>query len=98
MPMVYRSTVVDAEEYPVFSAVSLKPVIARDMMAMEETAERFGLDCTDIHIEQLLACRGCGCTEDRACDGGCYWTPGEKDLCSACKAARKRAPARRGRR
>lgn len=28
------------------------------------------------------ACRVCGCTNDRACQGGCYWV--ERDLCSAC--------------
>lgn len=27
-------------------------------------------------------CRVCGCTEDNACPGGCYWV--EPDLCSAC--------------
>jgi hypothetical protein len=28
------------------------------------------------------ACRVCGCTDDRACPGGCWWV--EPDLCSAC--------------
>jgi hypothetical protein len=27
-------------------------------------------------------CRVCGCTDDHACEGGCYWV--EEDLCSAC--------------
>jgi hypothetical protein len=27
-------------------------------------------------------CRVCGCTEDNACKGGCYWV--EDDLCSRC--------------
>lgn len=27
-------------------------------------------------------CRVCGCTDDAACAGGCYWV--EPDLCSAC--------------
>lgn len=27
-------------------------------------------------------CRVCGCTDDCACPGGCYWV--EPDLCSAC--------------
>lgn len=30
-------------------------------------------------------CRVCGCTEDNACPGGCYWV--EPDLCSACVQA-----------
>jgi hypothetical protein len=29
-----------------------------------------------------FVCRKCGCTEDRACPGGCWWAaPG---LCSSC--------------
>lgn len=28
------------------------------------------------------ACRVCGCTDDDACDGGCWWH--EPGLCSAC--------------
>lgn len=27
-------------------------------------------------------CRGCGCTDLRACPGGCYWV--RPDFCSAC--------------
>lgn len=30
-------------------------------------------------------CRSCGCTDERACSGGCYWV--EPDLCSQCAAA-----------
>lgn len=30
------------------------------------------------------SCRSCGCTEERACIGGCRWV--ERDLCSACAA------------
>lgn len=29
-----------------------------------------------------MQCRGCGCTDDRACPGGCYWV--EPNLCSSC--------------
>jgi len=28
------------------------------------------------------ACRVCGCTETRACEGGCWWVA--EDLCSSC--------------
>ena len=28
-------------------------------------------------------CRDCGCTDEKACEGGCTWV--EPDLCSACK-------------
>jgi hypothetical protein len=27
-------------------------------------------------------CQRCGCTDDRACQGGCYWV--SSDLCSQC--------------
>jgi len=27
-------------------------------------------------------CRGCGCTDEEACEGGCIWV--EPDLCSRC--------------
>jgi hypothetical protein len=35
----------------------------------------------------LRVCRICGCTDYRACEGGCYWVPDPEnrgDLCSAC--------------
>jgi len=32
----------------------------------------------------LVRCRVCGCTEVDACEGGCAWEQGEKDLCSTC--------------
>jgi len=28
------------------------------------------------------ACRGCGCTDDHACDPPCWWV--SDDLCSTC--------------
>ena len=28
------------------------------------------------------SCRHCGCTDEFACEGGCYWV--EEDLCSRC--------------
>ncbi len=35
-------------------------------------------------------CRVCGCTDDNACEGGCYWV--EPDLCSSCAEAVVQAP------
>lgn len=29
-------------------------------------------------------CRGCGCTAERACPGGCAWTNRDHTWCSAC--------------
>lgn len=31
---------------------------------------------------KVRACRVCGCTDDNACPGGCYWV--EEDLCNVC--------------
>lgn len=36
-------------------------------------------------VIHLARCRVCGCTDDRACPGGCSWV--EPDLCSACVEA-----------
>ncbi|MEL7656176.1 MAG: hypothetical protein AAGU75_09745 [Bacillota bacterium] len=33
-------------------------------------------------VQTEPVCRICGCTEDNACSGGCYWA--EPDLCSTC--------------
>jgi len=35
-------------------------------------------------------CRICGCTQERACEGGCYWVA--PDLCSACQWRAKPRP------
>lgn len=40
--------------------------------------------------EEIPACRVCGCTNDRACEGGCWWV--EPDLCSTCKQAMPDTP------
>jgi hypothetical protein len=37
-----------------------------------------------IQAGEELKCRGCGCTNKRACPGGCSWI--EKDLCDRCLA------------
>lgn len=43
-------------------------------------------------MEPHQACRVCGCTDDQACEGGCYWV--SYDLCSACVSKRKRKGTR----
>lgn len=35
-----------------------------------------------IDIVPVAICNGCGCTDDNACEGGCFWVA--KDLCSRC--------------
>jgi hypothetical protein len=38
------------------------------------------------------ACRACGCTDARACTGGCCWA--DDDLCSACVSVSQEEPSR----
>jgi hypothetical protein len=33
---------------------------------------------------KIQRCIGCGCTDDRACPGGCYWVGKNPPVCSAC--------------
>ncbi|MBI1353252.1 MAG: hypothetical protein GC160_02820 [Acidobacteria bacterium] len=40
------------------------------------------LQCFVLPVFDERSCRKCGCTDDCACPGGCWWV-GE-DLCSAC--------------
>lgn len=43
----------------------------------------FGLPpVPDLRPLGVQQCTGCGCTENRACSGGCSWVT--EDLCSAC--------------
>lgn len=45
-------------------------------------------------VEDAMArCSRCGCTEARACEGGCYWVPNPQhvSLCSACASAQELA-------
>lgn len=40
----------------------------------------------------VAACRVCGCTEDAACPGGCWWVPDRTmtgELCSSCVPTRE---------
>lgn len=37
---------------------------------------------TEKHQPRLM-CIGCGCTEDRACRGGCFWV--QPGICSSCE-------------
>ena len=51
----------------------------------------YGPYCTACELETVCPkpnkpneqqCRVCGCTQNHACPGGCYWV--EPDLCSQC--------------
>lgn len=66
----------------------------RDMWKL--FCEAFGRNVVQAELREMIAyildeeekdenerkCRVCGCTEDNACEGGCYWV--EEDLCSKC--------------
>lgn len=39
--------------------------------------------------EMRGVCRVCGCIDQRACPGGCYWANVEHDLCSQCRGFEK---------
>lgn len=41
--------------------------------------------------EDIQTCRVCGCTDDKACPGGCYWV--EDDLCSQCHEKAQEQPS-----
>ena len=52
-------------------------------LADETSFEDLGVDLWDngVPLEEPT-CRECGCTDDHACEGGCYWV--EEGLCSNC--------------
>lgn len=48
---------------------------------------RAALDAEEAAESQIVRCAGCGCTDDEACLGGCYWSGQSNDfgpLCSRC--------------
>lgn len=51
------------------------------LAALDRLSERVGLVVAGIEVPY---CRGCGCIESIACEGGCAWTDGTKRLCTAC--------------
>ena len=38
----------------------------------------------EAEVYLLRTCRGCGCTDEEGCFGGCWWTSETDDLCSNC--------------
>lgn len=66
----------------------LAPVAAQLRTQSEELHDELA-DLVDQGVPTVRTCWSCGCTDDRACPGGCAWavteTPGE-DLCTACRA------------
>ncbi len=59
-------------------------LIARLTAMAAELGAHGGID--HVFLEIVRTCRTCGCTEERACFGGCWWVnaEGQPDLCSSC--------------
>jgi hypothetical protein len=49
---------------------------------MSDLAGDFEREKTKTRRTPRRRCRICGCTDTRACPGGCFWV--EPDLCSSC--------------
>ena len=32
----------------------------------------------------MSTCKVCGCTDERACQGGCFWVDKQETICSSC--------------
>ena len=55
---------------------------AKETVQEELELERWERDFPGMYGEENWTCALCGCTNDHACDGGCYWV--YPNLCSAC--------------
>jgi hypothetical protein len=83
MPRVYRTFAVDEDNKIVLELWGRAEPSRGELEALVVTADDFRLpEIADVQTRVGTACRGCGCTTDRACPGGCSWA--EPDLCSAC--------------
>lgn len=67
---------------PVFVAMMKEDVMVLSP-APDKCFESLGQNIWDqgVPLEEPT-CRECGCTDDRACEGGCYWAG--PDICSNC--------------
>jgi hypothetical protein len=95
MPYIYRTEFFGEDGETVLEAVSLEMPSDLDIGKQGHTANAFDLGAVDYRIVRDLACRACGCTEFRACAGGCGWLPGT-DLCTRCALAQAPAELRAG--
>ena len=57
-------------------------IAPEEVLALVADACRMGRAFAYATMRGQPACRVCGCTQDRACDGGCSWV--DDDLCSSC--------------
>ena len=52
-----------------------------------ESNKKYKLKRLADRVGEIRKCRVCGCTDFKACEGGCYWV--EDDLCSKCAEVKK---------
>lgn len=87
----WRDAVDQAHEAP--SAPPVTVSITLPMYTPQELVERItalaeGLTVVDgikdAEVYLIRTCRGCECTDEEGCFGGCWWTSETDDLCSSC--------------
>jgi len=63
---------------------------------LEDLLEAIGIEPPPAPLELAASgrCTVCGCTEDRACAGGCSWENAERTLCTRCASAERRGHPR----
>lgn len=68
------------------AAQAARHALAGEILAALAGAQRPADDGAPGPSEPVLECTMCGCTDERACPGGCWWVHGPLDdpLCSGC--------------
>lgn len=64
----------------IFSGLDVRDFRAALDVAYQVSARAEG----QLVVEVPMACARCGCTEERACEGGCHWVGVDVPICSAC--------------
>lgn len=89
MPIVTRMLVVKGKAI-LAEAWSLDPDSRGLREPLLHSTERFyesRATGAQLRVFEDMSCRACGCTEDRACEGGCAWViedGAEDDICTKC--------------
>lgn len=73
-----------------FTRTAVHQAAAQLRTIADLTAAAAGKHVLSPPMPDVPRCRVCGCTEDAACPGGCWWIPdptGQGDLCNRCAGA-----------
>jgi hypothetical protein len=90
MPEIWRTAIVHRDRVGIILetwSIERPTKLAQEQLVT--SAERF---CADFEGARLAimddySCPLCGCTQDRACPGGCGWVEDdERGICTACQA------------